>query len=63
MGGGAVWLVMRGKTQHAYDRGKVAAQSDQVALTERLAARQATIDELTAKVRQVEMEDSRLPDP
>ena len=56
LGGGAVWLVMRGKTQHAYDRGKVAAQSDQVALTERLAARQATIDELTAKVRQLDLE-------
>jgi DNA recombination protein RmuC len=61
LGGGAVWLVMRGKAQHAFDRGKVAAQSDHVALAERLAARQATIDELTAKVRQLELElrDSR----
>ena len=56
LGGGAVWLVMRGKVQHAFDRGKVAADSEQIALAERLVARQATIDELNAKVQQLEIE-------
>ena len=56
LGGGAVWLVMRGKAQHAFDQGKTAAESNQVALTERLAARQATIDDLTAKVQQLDIE-------
>ena len=45
IGAAAAWLVLRAKIQHAYDRGQAEGQSDQMVLTERLAARQETIDD------------------
>ncbi len=38
IGGIAVWLVLRGNAEHAYDRGRADADSERVALTERLNA-------------------------
>ena len=52
--GTAAWLVLRAKGQHAYDRGKADAEGERIALTERLQARDETIANLNAKVRQLE---------
>jgi DNA recombination protein RmuC len=56
LGAGAVWAVMRAKVEHAHGRGKAAAEAQQAALGERLAAREQTIQELTAKLRQLEQD-------
>ena len=50
VGGGFVWLLRR----HAYQRGKSEGEQERVVLTERLDARQKTIDDLDAKARQLE---------
>ncbi len=50
----AAWLVLRAKGQHAYDRGKANAEGEQIALTERIQARDQTIAGLNAKVQQFE---------
>ncbi len=54
VGGGAVWLLLRAKIQHAYDRGKSEADAERIVLSERLAARDQTIDGLDAKVQELE---------
>ncbi|MGO8691190.1 MAG: DNA recombination protein RmuC [Thermoguttaceae bacterium] len=54
VGGGAVWLLLRAKIQHAYDRGKSEADAERVALSERLNARDQTIGGLGAKVQELE---------
>jgi DNA recombination protein RmuC len=54
VGGGAVWLLLRAKIQHVYDRGKSEGEGQRIALTERLEARQRTIDDLDARARQLE---------
>jgi DNA recombination protein RmuC len=54
IGGGAVWLLLRARTQHAYDRGQSDGQAERVAMAERLQARQQTIDDLDAKAGQLE---------
>ena len=48
------WLVLRAKGQHAYDRGKADAEGEQIALSERIQARDQTISGLTGKVQQLE---------
>lgn len=50
----ATWLVMQGKVHHAYDRGNADAEGERIALTERLNARQQTIDGLNTRVQQLE---------
>ena len=52
VGGGAAWLLLRGKVQHAFDRGKAEGEGERIALGERLAAREQTIDGLNSQVRQ-----------
>ena len=54
VGGGAVWLLLRAKIQHAYDRGKSEADAERIALAERLNAREQTIGGLDAKVQELE---------
>lgn len=54
VGGGAVWLLLRAKIDHARDRGRGESEAERIALTERLAARQQTIDELSARLQQFE---------
>ena len=56
LGGGAMWLLLRVKVQHGYERGKGEGEAERVALTERLAARGQTIDGLQAKAQQLESE-------
>jgi DNA recombination protein RmuC len=53
-GGGAVWLAMRGAAGRAGDRARADAQGERIALAERLAARQQTLDGLQAKVQELE---------
>ncbi|MBN2477173.1 MAG: DNA recombination protein RmuC [Pirellulales bacterium] len=62
IGGGSLWLLLRAKVQHAYDRGKSETESQRVALAERLDARMQTIDELNATVRQLQEEVRRHQD-
>jgi DNA anti-recombination protein RmuC len=50
----AAWLVLRAKGQNAYDRGKADAEGERIALTERVQARDQTIEGLNAKVQQLE---------
>src|SRR5208283_5237788 len=50
----AAWLVLRAKGQHAYDRGKADAEGERIALTERVQARDETIEGLNAKVQRLE---------
>ena len=50
----AAWLVLRAKGQNAYDRGKADAEGERIALTERVQARDQTIDGLNTKVQQLE---------
>jgi DNA recombination protein RmuC len=54
VGGGAVWVVLRGNVGHAYERGKAEVDGERVALAERLNARQQTVDELGVKLRELE---------
>jgi DNA recombination protein RmuC len=54
IGGGAVWLLLRAKTQHAYDRGKADGEAERIALGERLNARDQTIDGLGGKMQELE---------
>jgi DNA recombination protein RmuC len=54
IGATAAWLVLRTKGQHQYDRGRADAEGERIALTERMQARDQTIAELNAKVRQFE---------
>lgn len=49
-----LWLVMRGESRHQYSQGRSEAEAERAALTERVDARQQTIDDLTAKVQQLE---------
>jgi len=46
VGGGAAWLVLRGKVRHALDRGRGEAGAEMAALSERLVGREETIEEL-----------------
>lgn len=55
-GGVAAWLVMRAKARHAYERGKTEGDAERAALSERIDARQQTIDELASRVREAEQE-------
>lgn len=50
VGGGAVWLLMRSRAEEAYNRGRGEAEAQCIALTERLHARQETIDGLIVKL-------------
>ena len=54
IGGGAAWLLLRGKVQHAFDRGKGESDGQRIALGERLAAREQTIEGLNSQVRQLQ---------
>ena len=54
VGGGAAWLLLRAKIQHAHDRGKTDGEGERIALGERLNARQQTIDGLNGKVQELE---------
>ena len=57
LGGGAAWLILRGKVQHAFDRGKAEGDGQRIALGERIAAREQTIEGLNAQVRQLQEKD------
>jgi DNA recombination protein RmuC len=59
VGGGAVWLLLRAKTRYAFEQGRAEGEAERVALSERLDARQKTIEDLDAKARQL---DSQLRD-
>jgi predicted RNase H-like nuclease (RuvC/YqgF family) len=50
----AAWLVLRAKGEHAYDRGQADAEGERITLTERVQAREETIEGLNAKVHQLE---------
>jgi DNA recombination protein RmuC len=52
VGGGAIWLLMRGKEQHAYHAGQANSEAERIALTERLNARQQMIDDLNSRVQE-----------
>ncbi len=54
IGATAAWLVLRAKAQHAYDRGKSDGEGQRIALTERVQARDQTINDLNLKVQQLE---------
>ena len=55
-GAAATWLVMRGAARHAYERGRTEGDAERAALSERIDARQQTIDELNSRVRQADEE-------
>ena len=50
VGGGAVWLILKGKIQHAADAAKAEAQSAVAVLTERLQGKDAQNQALTASL-------------
>ena len=54
IGGGVARLLLRGKVQHAFDRGKGESDGQCIALGERLAAREQTIEGLNSQVRQLQ---------
>jgi len=54
LGGGFTWLFLGAKIRHAHDRGRAEAEAQCGVLTERLDARQQTIEDLDAKGRQLE---------
>ncbi len=54
IGVAAAWLVLKVRTQSAYDRGKADAEGQRIALTERMQARDQTIEGLNAKVQHLE---------
>ena len=54
VGATATWLIMRGKTLHAYDRGKSDSDAERIALTERVQARDQTIAAQNTKVQELE---------
>ena len=56
VGAAATWLVVRGAAGHAYERGKTEGDAERAALSERIDARQQTIDELNSRVRQADEE-------
>jgi len=64
IGGCAVWIMLRAKVQHAFNRGKdsktAETAAETAALTERLQSRQQTIDDLNARVRQLEEQARQL---
>ena len=59
VGSGAVWLLLRAKIQHAFDRGKTEADAERIALGERLNARDQTIDGLNEKVQELQRETAQ----
>jgi len=54
LGGAAVWFLMREKIHRAEDAVKAAGEPERIALAERLAARDETVEQLNAKVSQLE---------
>ena len=54
IGATAAWLVLRAKGRHAYDREGPMAEGQRIALTERVQARDQTINDLNLKVQQLE---------
>jgi len=50
IGGAGVWLLSRGKTQHAYQRGQADSRVQQAAIEERLHAREQAIEQLRAEL-------------
>ena len=58
VGAVAAWLIMRGKTLHAYDRGKSDSEGERIALTERVQAREDTIAAERVKNQQLEQKVS-----
>jgi len=59
-GGSSVWLLLRGKISHAYDRGKNEAGAERATLAERLDAREQTINGLEEKKQQLESQAQNL---
>jgi len=55
-GGLVVWLVTRGNARHEYARGRSEGDAERAALAERVSARQQTIDDLGARIQQLEHE-------
>ena len=54
LGAAAAWFFLRAHSRHEYDRGKADAQGEQIALTERLQARDQTIAAQNARIQQLE---------
>ena len=50
LGGAATWLLLRAKTLAAYDRGRGESNAETAVLAERLVAREASIEELRARL-------------
>ena len=53
IGVAATWLILKAKSENAYDRGKANAEGERIALTERVQARDKTIEGLNSKVQQL----------
>ena len=60
VGGGAVWLVLKGKIQHAADSGKAEAQSAAAVLSERLQGKETQIQGLNNSLEKLSDDISRL---
>lgn len=60
VGGGAVWLILRAKIQHAADNAKTEAQSEIAVLTERLQGRDTQIQGLNASADKLREYNARL---
>jgi len=57
VGAVAAWLIMRGKTLHAYDRGKSDTEGERIALTERVQGRDETLAAERGKNQQLELKN------
>ncbi len=52
----AAWLVMRAAARHEYQRGKSEGEAERAALSERVIARQQAMDDLTARLEQLQQQ-------
>ena len=52
LGGGGVWLLLRAKIAAAYDRGRGEAAAETAALSEKVVAREDTIEELRSRLQE-----------
>jgi len=55
-GGLVVWLVMRQNARHEYARARSEGDAERAVLAERVSAREQTIDDLNARIQQIEHE-------
>ncbi len=60
LGGGGVWLLLRAKIAAAYDKGRGEAASETAALAEKVLGRDATIEDLRARLKEEEISSANL---